>query len=172
MKKFIAIIAAIAMIATMSVSVFAENGTLNDVAEPDVMSASQAVSATYADTAASKADEIHLDIVWDDVAFTYTNNAKIWNEDTMKWEDTTGSWTDGAAKVKVSSRSSVPVTVEAEYVADGVAASFDQESINLAAANAAKVDGEFTLTVDPAAKITATDATAGTITITVGPERI
>lgn len=167
MKKFIAIIAAIALIATMSVSVFAENGTLNDVVDPAVLSASKAVKATYADTGADKVDEIHLDITWTDIDFTYTATDKVWNEDDMVWEDSEGEWTDGAAKVAVSSRSSVEVTVGAAYVADGVAATFDKASIDLAAADGAAVNGEFNLTVDPNAEIVETDDTAGTITITV-----
>ena len=165
MKKFIAIIAAIALIATMSVSVFAAPGMLSG----ENLSASQAVKATYVDTGATKTDEIHLDIAWTDVDFEYTASAKIWNEDTMKWEDNTGSWTDNTATVNVSSRSSCAVVVTAAYAADGVNATFDKTTANLAAANGAKVDDAFVLTVDadPAQSITATDDTAGTITITV-----
>lgn len=168
MKKFIAIIAAIALIATMSVSVFAADATLTDVA-PKVASASSPVKATYKDAGAEKVNEIHLDVTWTDVDFEYTASDKAWNEDTMKWEDTDGEWTDAAAKVTVSSRSSVAVVVKAAYTPNGVNASFDNTSLNLAAADGAAVPGEFNLTVDadPAQSITATNENAGTITITI-----
>ncbi len=166
MKKFIAIIAAIAMIATMSVSAFAANGTLNDV-EADKMSATQAVAATYVDTGAEKVHEIHLDIEWTDMAITYTASDKIWDEDACAWVDSEGSWNNDVAVVKVTTRSSKAVKVTAEYENTGVAASFDVTSATLVAADAAEGAKTATFTLTPSGAITADDDTAGNITITV-----
>lgn len=168
MKKFIAIIAAIAMIATMSVCAFAAADLTDTNAATGV---TEDVIANYVDDEATKVDEIHLEVEWDDTEFTYTATGKIWNEEKLAWEDNAGSWTDDEAAVSVETKSSKGVTVTVAYTAaeeDGVAATFDETSATLVAADAdeGETTATFTLTVDEGEAIDA-DTTAGTIKVTV-----
>ena len=159
MKKFIAIIAAIALIATMSVSAFAADPVITGDASKDV-------AANY-EVGTGKEDEIHLTITWTDTVFTFKVSGKNWNETTMKWDDNTdGTWSDAVAKVSYSSASSCPIVVTATYEADEVAVANDEVVVNLAAADGAAVTGEATFA--PAAGETITEnVTAGTIKVTV-----
>lgn len=168
MKKFIAIIAAIALIATMSVSVFAADATLTDA---KLVSDKQAVTAVYAGTSDKGADEIHLDITWTDVEFKYTVDALEWDEAQSKWVDSTtgASWSDAIAKVDVATRSSCAVTVTATYEETNVAAAFADGGVaNLVAADAAEGTKAATLTLNCTETDPITETVeAGKITITV-----
>ncbi len=170
MKKFIAIIAAIAMIATMSVSVFAAAGNLND--SNATTGLTQNVSATYVESTGKASDEIHIDVTWTDVAFEFEAADQYWDEDATAWKDDVdgGEWSDDTAIVNVATRSSKGVTVTVGYTEDAVAATFDETSAILVAADADEglKAATFTLTVDadPAQTI-AEDATAGSIKVTV-----
>lgn len=174
MKKFIAIIAAIAMIATMSVSVFAAN---------DITAiggtASEEITVNYVEGEEGKrVDVVVVDVAWSDMVFTYTVATEAWNADDLVWEDATGAWT-GTAKVAVTNRSSKPVNASVEYTADKVAADkvTCDEGVNIAVGTAkngetpaAPITETLEVTVKgDAAAITAEDdgANAGTVKLTI-----
>ena len=165
MKKIIAIIAAIAIIATMSVSAFAD--TLTAAGD-----ASKAVTSNYV-ASADKTHEIHVDITWTDMEFTYTVAGLAWDETKLDWYDNSGSWS-GAAKVKVDNRSSKAVTATVEYTADDVEATWadNKDEATLQVGTAGEVTGTattetFTLNVKADGGAITEDGTAGTIKVTI-----
>ena len=117
MKKFIAIIAAIAMIATMSVSVFAaaEIDAIGETLEGTVV-------ANYEEAdEGARVPVVVVDAAWSGLTFTYTVATEAWNSTDLVWEDSEGTWA-GAASVEVTNRSSKAVNASVSYEAGVVAA--------------------------------------------------
>ena len=79
---------------------------------------SDSVNVTAKYSAGTVSDVYSVDIEWGSMAFEYTEENRVWNPETHKY-DTSGSsgWScaDGANKVKVTNHSNNPVTVELSY---------------------------------------------------------
>jgi len=172
MKKFIAIIAAIAMIATMSVCAFAIDGDITDTNA--ATGVTQTVDANYVASTGNGTDEIHLDVEWTSPVFEFSAALKYWDEDAKAWKDNVegGSWTDKTAVVEVATRSSKEVTVNVTYEAaaeGGIAATFNKNEATFVAADANEgLKAEtFTLTVTDGQTLAATKLAAGTIKVAV-----
>ncbi len=118
MKKFLALILTLALVATMSVTAFA--------AEPDATltgddkSTSVDVYVTYEDTT-SAPTVYSVDVEWQEMSFLYISaGTHVWNPETHEYEEqTTGSWDSHHADIKVTNHSNAAVDVTVTYTADG-----------------------------------------------------
>ena len=122
------------------------------------------------------ADVISVDIVWDDMNFTYTGASKgEWNASTHQYDNPTeGGWVAVSGtnpKITVTNHSNIPVKAGFAFAADieNLTGSFAKNSLVLATAegtdhdNAPKKETSFSVNgsgID-------TDQTLGTITVTV-----
>ena len=140
------------------------------------------VKATYVagSSGGAGATVYNVDIVWGDMAFTYTEEAGVWNPAT---HETTGAgggvWSvnnSGGNKIKVTNHSNAAVTATFSYTPasgyDSIHGSFDNTTLNLATAVGTEVanapSGSAALTLDGAlASSTAANTTIGTITVTL-----
>ena len=178
MKKKLALVLTLAMVFSLApLSAYADTITgLGGTASCDV-------KATYVTGSSGGAGTkvYSVDIVWGDMAFTYTEEAGVWNPAT---HETTGAgggiWsvnnTDGN-KIKVTNHSNAAVTATFSYAAapgyDSISGSFDKTTLNLATAvdtevsNAPSDTAALTLT-GALASSTAANTTIGTITVTLG----
>ena len=178
MKKKLALVLTLAMVFSLApLSAYADTITgLGGTASCDV-------KATYVagSSGGAGATVYNVDIVWGDMAFTYTEEAGVWNPAT---HETTGAgggiWsvnnTDGN-KIKVTNHSNAAVTATFSYAAatgyDSIRGSFDKTTLNLATAVNTPVSnapsGSAALTLDGALdSATAAGTTIGTITVTLG----
>lgn len=178
MKKKLALVLTLAMVFSLApLSAYADTITgLGGTASCDVKATYVAGSSGGAGTKVYS-----VDIVWGDMAFTYTEEAGVWNPAT---HETTGAgggiWsvnnTDGN-KIKVTNHSNAAVTATFSYAAapgyDSISGSFDKTTLNLATAvdtevsNAPSDTAALTLT-GALASSTAANTTIGTITVTLG----
>lgn len=79
MKKLLCVIMVVAMIATLSTSVFA--GTIkteNGLETSDVKAKYQSVTPS---------PEYHVDVVWGAMEFEYNASGRLWDEENHKWYD-------------------------------------------------------------------------------------
>ena len=178
MKKKLALVLTLAMVFSLApLSAYADTITgLGGTASCDVKATYVAGSSGGAGTKVYS-----VDIVWGDMAFTYTEEAGVWNPAT---HETTGAgggiWsvnnTDGN-KIKVTNHSNAAVTATFSYAAapsyEGISGSFDKTTLNLATAVDTEVSNApsdtAALTLDGALDSnTAAGTTIGTITVTLG----
>lgn len=181
MKKKLALVLTLAMVFSLApLSAYAvTNNTINTANG----TATHDVTATYvAGTSGGAGGTVYsVDIDWGDMAFTYTEEAGVWNPETHQttgagggiWKATT---TDGN-KIKVTNHSNAAVTATFSYAAatgyDTISGSFDKATLNLATAvdtevsNAPSDTAALTLT-GALASSTAANTTIGTITVTLG----
>jgi len=156
MKKLIAVLMAIAMIAALSVTAFAAE-TIGDalVGEDNIT-----VSGKYnagVDTPAYK-----VTLTWDDMTYDYYAAAdRTWNVETMTWTETKAAgWhlVSGSNEIRVDNASSVDIT--ATFV-------WDAEDAYSAVTGSFTGTDEGALTVDAAtAGVAGNNGTAGTATTT------
>ena len=178
MKKKLALVLTLAMVFSLApLSAYADTITgLGGTASCDVKATYVAGSSGGAGTKVYS-----VDIVWGDMAFTYTEEAGVWNPAT---HETTGAgggiWsvnnTDGN-KIKVTNHSNAAVTATFSYAAapsyEGISGSFDKTTLNLVSAvgtevsNAPSDSAALTLTGALASTVT-TSTKIGTITVTLG----
>ena len=181
MKKKLALVLTLAMVFSLApLSAYADTkstiNTANGTATHDVTATYVAGSSGGAGTPVYS-----VDIVWGDMAFTYTEEAGVWNPAT---HETTGAgggiWkatSPDGNKIKVTNHSNAAVTATFSYAAatgyDSISGSFDKATLNLATAvdtevsNAPSDTAELTLTGALASTVT-TSTKIGTITVTLG----
>lgn len=115
MKKLIAVLMAIAMIAALSVTAFAAAETLSGTEGNVPADKEITVTGTYND---QYVQEYHVALTWGSMAFTYNTQVAAWNESTHLWE-TSGEagWTcdENANKITLVNHSSQNVTATFEY---------------------------------------------------------
>lgn len=171
MKKLCAILLAVMMMATMSVSAFAaevtENGGTSDID----------VKATYQD-GVSTISKISVNVSWEAMEFTYSiSGTKTWDEKTHTYKyNTSSGWSDGK-KVTVTNHSDSAIKVEFDFKEDAayktVNGSFDKPTINLPSAvgkdtTASELTGTSTLTLGGTLSSSVTTSTkVGTITVKI-----
>lgn len=171
MKKFFALLLAVMMMATMSVSAFAaevtEDGGTSDID----------VKATYQDGVTTPS-KISVNVSWEAMEFTYSiSGTKTWDEKEHDYiENITRSWSEGKT-VTVTNHSNSAIKVEFDFKTDAayntVYGSFDNPSINLPSAEgqaptASDLTGTSTLTLKGSLSSSVTTSTKiGTITVKI-----
>ena len=179
MKKKLALVLTLAMVFSLApLSAYADS----KITEAGG-SATHDVTATYvAGSSGGAGTKVYsVDIVWGDMAFTYTEEAGVWNPAT---HETTGAgggiWSvnnSGGNKIKVTNHSNAAVTATFSYAAatgyDTISGSFDKATLNLATAVDTEVSNApsdtAALTLSGAlASNTPANTTIGTITVTLG----
>ena len=181
MKKKLALVLTLAMVFSLApLSAYADTKSTINTANG---TASCDVKATYVagSSGGAGATVYSVDIVWGDMAFTYTEEAGVWNPAT---HETTGAgggiWkatSPDGNKIKVTNHSNAEITATFSYAAatgyDSISGSFDKATLNLATAvdtevsNAPSDTAELTLTGALASTVT-TSTKIGTITVTLG----
>lgn len=169
MKKIAALILALVMMMSLSVTAFADTITGG--------SKNIDVNAKYQDNTTT-ANVYSVDVAWGNMQFTYTESgAKIWNPQSHTYTDnTTAGWTSGSNTVTVTNHSNTSVTASFAFAAldayTTVTGSFDIASKTLNAgivggyASADKVVA--TLSLGGTLDKTVTNFTkVGTITVTI-----
>ena len=172
MKKIFATLLAVAMLASMSVTAFAEENTS---ATPTEIT----VTGKYT-PGATTGEIISADIAWEAMDFTYTGASQgAWNPATHTYDGATeGGWSNNTPAITVTNHSNVAVNATLGFTAsvDGVVGTFTEASgtendgvLELATAegttleNAPKATANFGIS---GAAIDA-DKTLGTITVTI-----
>lgn len=178
MKKLFAILLAIALLCTMSVSAFA--ATVDTTGSET----SKDLTVKYAEGQKNHAHA--ATIQWNSMEFTYHAGTQTWNTETMKWEYEDGVWSE-ASTVKVSNKSSEAITVKFAFTAaeqangvtgitvkqNGTEVGESGHSIAKATEGSSTANGtatECVFTVQPVGTYTGTNTEAvkvGTITITL-----
>lgn len=178
MKKKLALVLTLAMVFSLApLSAYADTITgVGGTATHDVKATYVAGSSGGAGTPVYS-----VDIVWGDMAFTYTEEAGVWNPAT---HETTGAgggiWkvnTEGGNTIKVTNHSNAAVTAKFSYAAAAgygdISGSFDKATLNLATAVGTTVGNapsdSAALTLDGVLdSSTPANTTIGTITVTLG----
>jgi len=114
MKKIFALILAVMMIATMSVTAFAAETTVKEEKTETIT-----VTGTYNADSGTPADVISLDISWGSMAFTYTAGTQEWDPATHTYKETAGTWNcdEGANKITLTNHSNIGVDVWMTFAA-------------------------------------------------------
>lgn len=149
MKKIIAIIAAIALIATMSVAAFAATPCAVTGADPfaDAPNAQGLHNDdnhdVYVDLTGVLNNTICVVVTWDDMKFTYDGEL-TWNPHTLQYEGTVQGDYAGNGTIKFDNYSDVPVTITAAYADDtntsDVGGKFDEAATTKTWTDVAAVD--------------------------------
>ena len=173
MKKLFAVLLAVAMLASMSVTAFAE-GTNEGSNSTQIT-----VNGTYASGTAG-GETISADIAWEAMDFTYTGASQgAWNPATHTYDGATeGGWSDNTPAITVTNHSNVAVNATLGFTAsvDGVIGTFTEASgtandkvLELATAEGTEVSAAPTATANSGTSGAAIDATQtlGTITVTI-----
>ena len=181
MKKIIAAILAIMMIAAMSTTAFAAEGTgtLNGTEN----SKSIDVTAKYTE-GLETVNTISVNVSWGAMEFTYhVGGTKTWNPETHQYDvDSNAVWQAVGNTVTVENHSDVAVDVKFEYAPEqaysAIKCAFDVEESNLAAhpkaadpnstAPAASVTAELKVTEGTMDSEITSATKIGTITVTIG----
>ena len=179
MKKKLALVLTLAMVFSLAPLSAYANDTITRVGG----TATHDVTATYvAGSSGGAGGTVYsVDIVWGDMAFTYTEEAGVWDPTTHTITGAGGGiWkatSPDGNKIKVTNHSNAAVTATFSYTpaADytGITGSFDNTTLNLATAvdtlvsNAPSDSAALTLSgaLDSS---TAAGTTIGTITVTLG----
>ncbi len=167
MKKVFAIFLALTLVFSLSVTAFAA-GTGDYT---------QNVTGSY--NAGTAADTVYsVDISWEELSFTYTAPAVgSWNPDTLSYDGaaTQGTWS-GTGTITVKNRSNVAITATPSYAQasgyDSASVTFSSNSLNVASADTGVATGteqSGTITVTPTGSLpkNTSNATIGTITLTI-----
>ena len=178
MKKKLALVLTLAMVFSLAPLSAYANDTITGVGG----TASCDVKATYVAGASGGAGGKVYSVVidWGDMAFTYTEEAGVWDPATHQTTGAGGGvWsvnnTDGN-KIKVTNHSNADITAKFSYAAatsyEGITGRFDKTSLTLQSAVGTEVanapSGSAALTLDGAlASSTAANTTIGTITVTL-----
>ena len=177
MKKKLALVLTLAMVFSLApLSAYADTITgLGGTASCDV-------KATYvAGSSGGAGGTVYsVDIVWGDMAFTYTEEAGVWNPETHQTTGAGGGiWSvnnSGGNKIKVTNHSNKEITANFSYAAtvgyEGITGKFDQTSLTLQSAVNTEVanapNGSAALSLEGALDSnTAANTTIGTISVTL-----
>ena len=176
MKKLFALILAVMMIATLSVTAFAAELPAESVNGDK----SKDVTAKY--VAGTEATAVYMvDIEWGAMEFTYTAASEgTWDPESHTYDgvsEAKWSYADGANKVTVTNHSNakVSVAIANSDVTDGITFTWDKETFELASADnglgengAGKpVSDSAALTVSGTLAETENAVKIGTITVTI-----
>lgn len=181
MKKKLALVLTLAMVFSLApLSAYADTKSTINTANG---TASCDVKATYVagSSGGAGATVYSVDIVWGDMAFTYTEEAGVWDPATHTITGAGGGvWsvnnTDGN-KIKVTNHSNAEITAKFSYAAaagyDSIHGRFDNTSLTLQSAVGTEVSNApsdtAALTLEGALASTVTTSTKiGTITVTLG----
>ena len=175
MKKIISAVLVSALLAGGSTVAYAAEETMSAPGESQEID----VRAKYNNTA-TVPDVYSVDIVWDDMVFTYLEEGTLnWNAEEHIYEDnTTEGWDKTSAGVKVTNHSNVPVNVLFSYSpmeSYGVTSvlSNTEAPVELAAGeennveNAASTEATLTVSGVPNQMLTSDGIVIGTITIEI-----
>ena len=166
MKKVITVILTLALILSLSTTVFASE-----------LGGSHDVTAKYEKTE-NEETIYNVDLNWGDLTFTYSETTeKVWQPATHSYETTTaGSWDKTESTIQVTNHSNVSVAVSMTLTpveGTGVTATLTDGNATLAAgvegdvANAASVTGKLTISGKPNDTVTETGIKVAEITVTV-----
>ena len=179
MKKKLALVLTLAMVFSLAPLSAYANDTITGVGG----TASCDVKATYVDGTSGGAGGTVYSVVidWGDMAFTYTEEAGVWNPETHQTTGAGGGiWSvnnSGGNKIKVTNHSNKEITATINYTpAAGygdISGKFDQTSLTLQSAVGTAVSsapsGSTALSLEGALDSnTAANTTIGTITVTLG----
>lgn len=178
MKKIFAILLAVAMMATLSVSTFAKTvgeGTLDPID----------VKAEYKDNVTTP-EKISVDVSWGAMSFTYiVNGENKWNAEDHEYstENASTDWQPSGNEITVVNHSNVGVTASFGFTVangyggeNGINGTFDKSSVGLKSAVGVGTDTESLKTLTGSAKLTlsgnlksgtASNTKVGTITVTI-----
>jgi hypothetical protein len=123
MKKVLAILMAIVMIASMSTVTFAaDSGSANAESASALGASSVPVYGTY--QIGDRTDMYKVEVVWGSMNFIYTEAAEAWNPSTHMWETSEiGVWAPenvGDNRVDLYNHSSKPVVIDLTFEDDVV----------------------------------------------------
>lgn len=115
MKKGIAVLLALGLTLGMSVTAFAQESSIITSTEEGENSQEIDVTAKY--NAVEEGIVYSVDLVWDDMTFTYTETGtRTWNPATHTYGDTvTGGWDKTSSSVKATNHSNAEVNVVFTY---------------------------------------------------------
>lgn len=171
MKKTIAIVLALALLLSLTITAFAAT------VEGSNESVSQVVKGTY--TAKETRTVYSVDITWSTMEFTYNEAYKgEWNPTTHKYENATEAGWTGTGTVTVTNHSNTAITATPSYKANdaykAAGMTFSVAALNIATADngangAAGTAQTGTITVAPNGTLPegTKNAEIGTITITI-----
>lgn len=175
MKKIFTPFLAVMMIATMSVTAFAAESTL----DTNNKSESIDVTAKYASGVTEAGTIYNVDVTWDSMEFTYTaDGVNTWNPEKHEYEVVAvgGAWNHTTSTITMTNHSNAAVTAKFSFTpvnGSTVTGSFNNNSIELpSAVNKALDDAELTgtsiFTIGGTVATTQTEtAKVGTIIITI-----
>ena len=175
MKKLFAILMAVALLCTMSVTAFAANNVTT--------TGKTSADLTVKYSSGSKVHAYAATIEWGSMEFTYTSAAQKWDTENLEWTtDGTAAWSN-AGTVKITNRSSQAITAKFGFTAEsdekGVTgitvngAAIDANGYSIASADTGDATGTAqteTFSILPTGEYTGTNTDAvkvGTITITL-----
>ena len=112
MKKILAALIALAMIACMSIPAFAGQATLEELGNQAID-----VEATLITREDVTVNVYYVDVVWQDMTFTYTSaqTTYTWNPEALDYDETVdpASWDKESATITVTNSSDLAVAVTA-----------------------------------------------------------
>lgn len=170
LKKITSVLAAAALVCTMSTTAFAadQTGVSTGNYNADVKGTYQAGDAS--------ATVYSVDITWEDMSFTYTAAGEgTWNPETHEYDDASeASWSE-SKDITVTNHSNAAVTATAKFEADSgyesTSMEFGNNGATVATAEGTQVSAapSATITVTPGGTLadTANGGKIGTITVTI-----
>ena len=173
MKKILAIALAVVMTMAMSVTAFAAEATLDAAGSVEITT-----KGVYNNNTETAADVIAVDIVWDDMTFTYNAEGALeYNPDKM-WDEKAGQagWKNETKKITISNRSNVGITASSAYSGGYLTVSNTDSALTIdkatpgdASKNAAGTAsvGEITVTPASSAQSISAETNLGNITLTI-----
>lgn len=153
MKKLFAILFAVALMATLSVSVFAE--TVDNSKNIDV-------KAEYKDNSTTP-DKISVDVSWGTMEFTYTKSGEMnWSDVDHDYNDNTkAEWTATGNTVTLVNHSNVGVTATFDFAAgegydgeNGIKGIFSNKTLDLKSALGVGTDAASLVTLTGKTELT------------------
>lgn len=131
-KKLFTMLLCAAMLATSTVTAFAEESTINTEESKEIK-----VSGTYI-TNTSDTEVISVAVSWEAMNFTYTEGGKgTWNASTHSYGKTqTGGWSDNQAAITVTNHSNTGITANFTFSGNtGIKGEFTETSLELESAD-------------------------------------
>lgn len=191
MKKFLTLLLAATMAASLSVSAFAVDETDEDPDENQdenyTISAEEEVDLEVNGTFTSGADaaeKIGVDITWDKMEFTYTDGESSYNPDDHKTTVARGTWSTNTATITITNHSNVPMRAAFSFTAtaDGIKGVLSQDSVIIASAEQEKYQNNTgseeepvydapkastAFGIDPTSSAISADGSLGTVTVSL-----
>ncbi len=169
MKKMISLLAAAALVCTMSTTAFAADQTGVNTGEY-----SNNVKGTY--QAGGASDTVYsVDITWEDMSFTYTAGQGTWDPENHSYTGGSEASWSGSKNITVTNHSNAAVKATAKFEADSgyesTTMTFDNNEATVATAVGTEVASapSATITVTPGGTLaeSANGGKIGTITVSI-----